>query len=336
MKSKILLIALTIGSTAAFAQQEKVDYQYSNNSFSVQQQEERYTPTSTGNIFYQRLQAFDSFNRASLTRFVSRPDFIKHMGKLAELDNKAAMYGYGKYVPAIKTLYANVRHMSRLSNDDGHRLRLYEITAPVLKVIDENWGNDIVEAIIDEAYLSLYDYTRMKAASDPEFAGALQYLNMDPIKTNEAAGQCLYSVSIDDPVMKKSNIEVYFTDLALFRKAAKKYTGDLLKGPVSGWAARADESEIIRVMLQNHEGIEDFPAYYTYVYKLKDYGNPNTVQQNLYKDNKWFVWVFRDGSLYYSYMAVPCSKQSKITVYEEKAIPGLDGTPSNDGPSWAD
>lgn len=330
MKIKLLLSALVFSALASNAQQENVAYEYKNNSFSVVQQEERFVPNPTGIIFYKRLQSFDSFNKRDLSAFVSQTYFLSHLQELSELEKKANMYGYSEYVPAINTLYKNVKMLSKVSNTDGHRLKLYQITAPVIKVIDENWGKDMAEAIIDEAYLNLYDYAKIKSVSDPKFYNVMSYISMDPIKTNVADGQCMYTVSIDKPVMGKSNMEVYFTDLALFRKLAKKYPGALLGGPVTGWAARSDESHAIRVMLQNYEGIKDFPAYYMYAYKLKDFGNPNTVQQNLYKDNKWFVWVFRDGVLYYSYMAVPCAKQNKITVYEEKAIPGIDDVPAAD------
>ncbi|MCB0697800.1 MAG: hypothetical protein KDC07_10570, partial [Chitinophagaceae bacterium] len=51
-----------------------------------------------------------------------------------------------------------------------------------------------------------------------------------------------------------------------------------------------------------------------------------TVQQNLHKDMNWFVWVFRNGVLYYSYMAVPCADLNMTTVYEERPQPALDGS----------
>ena len=110
----------------------------------------------------------------------------------------------------------------------------------------------------------------------------------------------------------------------MFRKVSKKYDGGLLEGPIAGWQSLEDESDVIRTLLQAYEGKHALPAYYVYEYKLKDFGNPSTVQQSLYKDQDWFVWVFRNGVLYYSYMAHPCAKISKITVYEERPTTGID------------
>ncbi|MCB0700771.1 MAG: hypothetical protein H6551_04765 [Chitinophagales bacterium] len=332
MKTRILTLLLAFGATTVFAQNENVERQYKNNGFSVQQQEQRFIPSPTGKKFNSRLKAFDNFSKKSLVSFISRQAFVTHLEALDAISDKAKMSGYNDYVSALNTLHTNIKNLSRLSSADGHRYKLYEISAPVIKVIDENWGQDVAEAVIDEAYLNLYEYTRMKAASgEAAFAGAMKYLNMDPIKTNEAMGQCLYTVKIDKEILNKDEFEVYFTDLALFRKIAKRYNGDLLGGPISGWATKDNESASIRTMMQNNEASKDIAAYYTYVYKLKDFGNPSTVQQNLYKDNKWFVWVFRNGVLYYSYMAIPCSKQSTITVYEERPVTGIDDAQGGGG-----
>lgn len=325
MKSRILSTMLLLASTAAFAQTKVVDYQYKNNSFSVAQQDKQLTNASTGKIFYSRLQGFDSFNKKSLKPYMSREHFVAYLGKFKELMDLANMNGYNDQVKAIRVMYDNIKGLSRLSAKDDHRYSLYEITTPMYKAIDESWGADVVDAVIQESYLNLYDYVNMKVSSgDRDFANATAYVNMDPIKTDESMGDCQYTVNIDKPVLKKDDIEVYFCDLALFRKISKKYEGPLLEGPVPGWQAYQDESDVVRALLQAYEGKKEIPAYNVYMYKLKDYGNPATVQQNLFKDNKWFVWVFRNGVLYYSYMAIPCSDLSKTTVYEERPQPGLE------------
>lgn len=330
MKTRILSLTFLLAAPMAFAQTEVVEYQYKNNTFSVAQQDKQLTRSSTGKIFYNRIKAFDSFSKRQLKPFISREQFVVYLNKFGELPKIAGMNGYGDYADAITTLHANIKNLSRLSATDAHRYSLYEISAPVYKVIDESWGNDMVDVVIQEAYLNLYDYTKMKVASgDRAFANAMSYVNMDPIKTNEAAGHCSYAVNIDKPVLKKDKIEVYFSDLALFKKISKKYPADLLQGPIPGWQAMSDESDVVRAMLQAYEGKKEIPAYYVYGYKLADYGNPATVQQNLHKDNKWFVWVFRNGKLYYSYMALPCADISKVTVYEERPQAGLEDTGNN-------
>lgn len=327
MRNKIYTLALLLSSATAFAQNDNVEYRYNNNTFSVADQEKQLTYNSAGSIFYSRLQAFDSFNQKSLAPYVSRAAFNEFMSKFKTLPDLAKANGYNNFVPAIQTFYTNVTNLSRISNQDAFRYRLYEIAAPVYKVIDENWGNDVVEAVIDGAYLDMYEYIRAKSNSEPAFAGAMSFVNMDPIKTNEGAGQCTYTVAIDKPVMKKGNVEVYFTDLALFQKISRKYTGRLLSGPVSGWEARGDESQMIKAMLEGYSGKKDIPAYYMYSFNMNSMGNVNTVQQNLYTDTKWAVWVFRNGKLYYSYMALPCTPQSKVTVYEERPVAGLTDAP---------
>lgn len=320
MKYRTLTAAfLTVVALQASAQSNTVDYQYKNNTFSIAQQDKIFTKASTGKVFYTRVRAFDSFSRASLKPFVSRDEFIAYLNKFGELPKIATLNGYGNYEGAINILYGNIKSLSKLSTKDDHRFTLYSIMHPVYKVIEESWGEDIINSVLQEAYLNLYEYTAMKENSgEREFVNAMTYINMDPIKVNEAAGTCEYTVSIDKPVLKKDDIEVYFCDMALFRKISRKYSGALLEGPINGWQAYEEESDIVRNLLQAYEGKKKIPAYYSYGYKLKDYGNPATVQQNLLKGVNWFVWVFRNGKLYYSYMALPCADLSKITVYEER------------------
>lgn len=334
MKSKILLLATIIAAGSATAQMKVVDYQYKNNTFSVAQQDKQLSNKTTGKIFYSRVRAFDSFSKKSVKKYISREDFVKYLGKFAGLTKIAKMNGYADQEEAINVMYNNLKGLSRLSNDDAFRLSLYNISAPVYKVIDESWGNDMVDAVIKEAYLNLYEYVKgLVAGGDRAYTNAMAYVNMDPIKTDESKGYCQFTVNIDTPVLKKDDIQVYFSDMPLFKKISKTYdAGGLLEGPINGWAAYKDESEAILAQLQGYEGQKrEIPAYYAYGYNLKDYGNPATVQQNLHKGMKWFVWVFRNGVLYYSYMAVPCSDLNTVTVYEERKQAGLEAPGTSDG-----
>lgn len=333
MKSKVLLLAAIAATVSATAQMKVVEYKYKDNSRSVAEQDKMLTNATTGKLFYSRLRSFDSFSKKSLRKYISREDFVTYLNDLNNLRNLAKTNGYGEFDGALQTFSNNIYDLSRLSNEDGYRYMLYEISAPVYKAVDESWGADVVDAVIQEAYLRLYDYIKTKkAGGDRNFANAMQYLNMDPIKTNEALGQCSYTVTIDKPVLAKDDIEVYFSDLALFKKISSKYPEGLLEGPIIAWEAYKDESAVVRSLLRAYEGQKELPAYYSYMYRLKDYGNPSTVQQNLYKDNKWFVWVFRNGVLYYSYMALPCGEINKVTVYEERKQAGLeDPMSTNDG-----
>lgn len=332
MKASTLSVACILAVSASFAQGSRpVEYQYKNNTFNVAQQDKQLTNVSTGKLFYSRIQAFDSFNRKSLKPFMSKNMFVSYLEKFKGLTAIANMNGYSDYAKAVEVMYQNMKNLSRLSPNDDNTYALYEMSAPVYKVIDESWGNDMVDAVVQEAYLNLYDYVDMKVSSGVrEFTNAWKYVDMSPVKTNEAAGTCQYTVAIDKPVLRKDNIEVYFSDLALFKKISKRYSGPLLQGPVPAWQALKDESDVVRALLQAYEAKKDKPAYYAYMYKLKDFGNPSTVQQNLLKDKKWFVWVFRNGMLYYSYMALPCADISKVTVYEERPQAGIDGEKSGD------
>lgn len=324
MKSKVLLLAAIAVSLSASAQIKVVEYKYKDNSLSVAEQDKRFTNTSTGKLFYTRLKAFDSFSRKSILPYISREDFVVYLNNFNRLSKLAKANGYDNHVVSVQTLTNNISNLSKLSNEDGFRHMLYRVSKPVYQVIEENWGNDVVDAVIRESYLRLYDYTKMKVrGGDAAFAHAMEYLDMDPIKTDESMGQCQYTVSIDQPVLAKDDIEVYFSDLALFKKISEKYPSGLLEGPIAAWQAYKDESNIVRSLLMAYEGEREIPAYYSYMYHLKEYGNPSTIQQNLFKDNKWFVWVFRSGILYYSYMALPCSDISKVTVYEERVQEGL-------------
>ena len=324
MKTHILGLALVLLASSATAQIKVVDYQYKDNSFSVSQHDKMLTNKPTGKVYYSRLQAFDSFTKASLKPYLSRDQFYQYMEELKNTPKRAQMSGYGDFSNAIGMFCNNIRNLNRLSSQEDFRYRLYQISMPVHKVINESWGNDVVDAVLKEAYLNLYEYTNMMAAGDPAYAAAPKYVDMAAIKTDESKGQCQFTVVIDEPVLKKDEIEVYFSDLALFRKISKKYSGSMLEGPIAGWESLEDESDVVRTLLQAYEGKHELPAYYVYEYKLKDFGNPSTIQQNLYKDQDWFIWVFRNGTLYYSYMAHPCAKISKVTVYEERPTTGID------------
>lgn len=326
MKSSLFSAAfIALASSTGFCQTNGVDYQYSNNTFSVAQQDKVFTKNGTGKIFYNRIHAFDSFSNASMKNFISREEFMTYLNDFDKLYATAEVNGYGAYVPALRTLSKNIRGMHRLSSGDAHRQALYEILSPVIKVIDESWGEDIVNPVIQEAYLNLYEYARKKANSgEREYATIMNYVNMDPVKVNESLGHCQYTVTIDKPVLQKDDIEVYFCDMALFKKISQKYPGPLLEGPIPGWQGMKDESGVVRSMLQAYQGKRDIPAYYMYMYRLKEFGNPATVQQNLLKGMNWFVWVFRNGTLYYSYMALPCADISKITVYEQRVPKAVD------------
>src|SRR5690606_36492010 len=116
-----------------------------------------------------------------------------------------------------------------------------EILAPAYKVVNESWGEDIVNPVLQESYLNLDEYAQMKARSGQrEFAGIMSYVNMDPIKVDESVGECQYTVTIDKPVLKKDDVEVYFSDMALFKKISRKYPAPLLEGPVPGWEGMRD------------------------------------------------------------------------------------------------
>ena len=104
----------------------------------------------------------------------------------------------------------NIRNLSRISSKDDFRYNLYTISLPVYKVINESWGNDVVDAVLKEAFLNLYEYTNMKAAGDPEFANAPKYVDMSAIKTDESVGQCQFTVMIDEPVLKKMKLRFIF------------------------------------------------------------------------------------------------------------------------------
>lgn len=334
MKQKLLLLAAILCSATSYGQMKTVEYQYSDNTFSVSQQAKQLSNTTTGRIFYNRLRAFDSFNRASLQPYLSRNEFYRFLEQMDGLPAIAQMNGYGDQVKAVEVFTMNIKNLSRVSNDDDYRYKLYEVSAPMFKVIDESWGSDIVDAVVRESYLRLYDYVGLKQRSGSrEYAYISNYLIMDPVKTNESLGQCTYTVKIDEPVLKKDNVEIFFSDLALFKKISQKYNGNLLQGPVPAWQAYKDESNVVRSLLMAYEGKKDIAAYYSYMYNLKEYGNPATVQQNLFKDNKWYVWVFRNGVLYYSYMALPCSGENMLTVYEERPVMGVED-PMADGNSY--
>lgn len=303
--SAFAIMLLTIG--AASAQNLK----YSDEGFNTKQVESTYTIHTAGQQFVQRMQVL--YNQAEATSYkrITRDqysEFLKSFQNLIGIKNVNSTIS--RNLSVLSSILNSVNDFGY--NNDEYRNTMYHIAVPVYKAVIEDWGDEIVNVAIYNAYFDMREYVSKKSVDDSAMAMTLQLMDDNTINT-QTKETCTYYVSVD-PKLAKDNIEIYFTDPALYNMASHKYPAEqLLAGPIVGWENNIDESASIHGMLKAYSMQPKHMGYSIYSYTIAD-GKSNTLNQPLYKDNKWFMWVFRNGKLYYTYMAEPCSMVNKAQI----------------------
>jgi hypothetical protein len=306
MKSIQLALGLLFLSVSASAQSKMV---YSDEGFDTKKVEKLYSIESPGKQFCARMAALYGRSDSGHITQNEYNVFIEDFGRMAN----TATAGNAS-IPGKLQAFSNI--LSRLNNViyniDGNRDAIYHLAAPVYKAVTENWGDEVVNMAIANAYFNLREYVSF-IADDTKLRTAKHLFDESTVTFGTGESSCDYAVSIN-PATAKDKIDIYFSNVGLFYKASKKYPeGSLLAGPIIGWENYKDESESIKNILNTYANMQDNSSLYIHPADNKT-GKSTTVKQELNSDMKWFVWVFRNDKLYYSYMVEPCSDISRCRV----------------------
>ncbi|WP_276131676.1 hypothetical protein [Polluticoccus soli] len=306
MKRAHLALGLLFLSTAAFAQSKRI---YTDEGFDTKKVEKLYSAESPGKQFCARMAAL---YKVSDSGHITQNDYNRF---LMDFDNMVKNMAAGNV-----TIPAKLVSMSNILNEindvayniDGHRDAIYHLAAPIYKSVTENWGDEVINTAIATSYFNLREYV-VSMANDTKLTKALAVIDRNPVGFGEHAPSCDYAVSIN-PTTSKDKIDIYFSNVGLFYKATKKYPADgLLAGPIIGWEGYKDESESIMNILKTYSDMNNNTAYHIQPEENKT-GKSAVIKHPLNSDSKWFVWVFRNNKLYYSYMAEPCGDRARCRV----------------------
>lgn len=309
MKRTYLLAALALYISSANAQS---NLQYSDDGFNARKVEEKYAPMSPGQQFYDRMKALYTVSANTADTRVTLSNYNTYLKKFEKI------YAMGS---GEGTIAHNLNAMANILNtindlayaNDEYRNTLYHITYPVYTAVTQNWGDEIITVAIANAYFDMREYVSAKAVDDMSMRQGLNTMDRMPLKAAESTGSCGYTIDLK-PSLGKDKIEIYITDAALYYKAIKKYpTQSLLIGPVATWQNYTDESSSVKNILKTYASAPEYKGYNVYssdVTPEKGY----KIEQKLNKGTKWFMIVFRNDKIYFSYMIEPCGYLSKSTI----------------------
>jgi hypothetical protein len=306
MKNIHLLFILLAFSATAQAQPSRV---YHDEGFDTKKAERTYTIETPGQQFYNRMSTLYRRSDSGHITQNGYNHFLKSFEELAANYNSSNPTIAGK-LKVLSTILNQINNVNY--NIDGNRDRIYHIAAPVYKAAYENWGDEVVNTAIANAYFLLKEHI-VYTPSDEKLQRALPILERNPISFGNGAEACSYTVSVS-PQLAKDKIDIFFTPLGMYSKAAQRYPGMLLAGPISGWENNKDESESVMDMLKTYADMGDNSSIYIHAANNDKPGKYYNVKQDLNSDMKWFVWVFRNNKLYYSYMAEPCGMLPRLQV----------------------
>jgi hypothetical protein len=308
MKKLCSLLALIGAAAYAYAQPttEQAKYEYQENKYDVRKVDEMYAPKSTGLQLEELMAAFKQISDKRTESYVSTERyraFIKTFEHDRAESSDRTTGRISSFKAAVKT--ANMGPLS----DDNYRNKLYRLTLPVHIAIDEEWGDDVINTVLTDAYLQLDDYISSRAAEDyriTEIAAAVKK-NTDEDYAALMAGneQCSYFLKASPDVVK-DNVQVYFCDQKMFNRVKQLYPQDrLLQGPVPAYTAQKDESQSLMHLFMNETGSR-------HVVTAK--ADTKKSELRLNKNMRWYLCAFRGDRLYYSYMVLPCSHLNMCTI----------------------
>ncbi|MCD6063597.1 MAG: hypothetical protein K0R82_1508 [Flavipsychrobacter sp.] len=306
MKRAHLVLGLFFLSSTAIAQSKRI---YSDEGFDTKKVEKLYSIESPGKQFCSRMAAL---YKVSDSGHITQNEYNKF---LLDFDHMVRSLNTGNVsIPAKLVSISNIlNEINNVAyNIDGHRDAIYHLAAPIYKASTENWGDEVLNMSIANAYFNLREYV-VSMANDVKLSRALAVIDRNPVGFGPTAPSCDYAVSLN-PAASKDKIDIFFSNIGLFYKATKKYPVDgLLAGPIIGWEGYKDESESLMNILKAHADMNNNTAIHVQPTENKT-GKSMVVKQDLNSDAKWFVWVFRNNKLYYSYMVEPCSDVSRCRV----------------------
>jgi len=309
MKRIYLLAALALYISPAMAQSS---LQYSGEGFNTRKVEQTYGYRTPGQQFYERMNALYTISANTAHTRITLSDYNAYLEKFGKIFSMGSGEGtIAHNLNAIANILNTINDLAY--TNDEYRNVMYHLTYPLYKAVTEDWGDEIVNVAIANAYFDMREYISKKALDDMKMREALNTMDRLPMKTAESTGSCSYTIDLK-PTLGKDKIEVYVTDPALYYKAIKKYPADnLLVGPVPLWESMVDESTGVRNILKTYAAAPEYKGYNVYSSDItpeKGY----KIEQKLGKGTKWFLMVFRNDKLYYTYMIEPCGYLNKSTI----------------------
>ncbi len=305
-------ITITIIALSTFTTSAQTNLKYSDEGFNTKKVESTYALQTAGQQFAQRMTTLYQQTEVSAYKRITREqyaNFLKSFQNLVSITNTNNTIS--RNISVLASVLNSINDFAY--NNDEYRNRMYQIAAPVYKAVRENWGDEVINVAIYNAYFSMREFVVAKSVDDSAMAMTLQLIDDNAIN-NKMQETCNYAVSVD-PKLAGENIEIYFTDPALYNLATKKYPAEqLLAGPIRGWENNVDESASVYGLLKSYAAQTKHNGYNIYTYNINKEGKNNSLNQPLYRDNKWFIWVFRNGKLYYTYMTEPCGTINRAEI----------------------
>jgi hypothetical protein len=315
MKRIFLALPLVTLVLSSYAQSGKsADYKYGDNAYDLKKVDKIFTRKNTGQQFNQHLNAFRQISASKTPAYVNKTEYKAFLHELEQMPYNGSQQTTQRlqnFVSALSTASSvNMAH-------DEYRNRLHRIAKPVAIAISEEWGDDIIDVALSDAWGELSPY--MTATGKNNLAVATVsgdvygYWEKDvEIMSANKSQDCTYHVKIDKS-LKNDKIQVFFVEQRLSNeiKKLKLYPEErLLEGPMNGYMAYKDESNNLMHFLSNNK---------TYKMHSAKYMSPKDApkfDQSLDNNTEWYMYAFRNGYLYYSYMAVPCSHLNTCTLKE--------------------
>lgn len=309
---KIYAALLLFINHAAIAQDASMTYQYADNKSDLKIQQDFYTPKASGEGYCKQVASFMTLAGANMKPYLTREafhDYLKQFNNSVRsnaIDNKQTLN-------KVSVFYKTISDLSDLEGSDDYRFQLYKFSYPVYKALNEAWEDDIVNAAISDGSLNLADYINLKAVDDGNLKDAMTIIDNNRGLLGSAE-KCNYKVAVDSPILKNDKIEVLFCNDAIYRKAAPAYTGKLLNGPIKDWQDHKSESDAMMNIVKYNANLSAHTGQRVYAAAMT---NPkaNKMEQGLDSDAAWFILVFRNGMLYYSYMIAPCGPRNNCHIH---------------------
>lgn len=313
MKKTLLALLVAIGTQNSYGQ-GSMSYQYLDNKEDFNKQSDFYKPKSSGSQYCTKVNQFKTMAAQDMKPYMTRSALITYTDRLVTISNKPNVVDNSNTAAKLKAFANTIKELSPLSGDDDYRYTLYKFSYPVYKAVNEAWEDDIVRAMLADGHLELVDYIAANNLVKEELKDAMAIIDNNMLPVTQSNDACSYVVNIDAKVTR-DKIDVFFCDDALFRKATAGYNGRLLYGPIQDWKDRKAESDVLMTMLNSHAAMPSHQSFYVYNYNVATQATDTKLEQKVQNNMDWYVLVFRNNCLYYSYMVTPCSKLNMCKIH---------------------
>ncbi len=308
---KLLGLALVCMAGTSFAQ-DAMTYKYTDNKTNLKLEEDIYTPKSSGVSYVKRVEGFMKMADSTRKQFLNREGYTAYIGMLndaAKNNVVEGQYTRSKVAAFVKT----IQDLGNLESTADYRYTLYAYSYPVYKALSEAWEDEIVNAAIADGYMDLVGYVTQKSIDDNNLKTAMSVIYANRSGLGADNGKCSYTVNVNSNILKKEEVQVVFCNDAIYRRAAGVHTGKLLEGPVVDWKSHEGESNSMYNIVKHHGTYASHTGQHTYITNMNASKQSQLVQP-LDRSEPWFILVFRNNVLYYSYMIAPCGKRNSCNI----------------------